>query len=149
MHPRLDPHVVAPEAMVPIVALEKSVTGSGLDHALIELVKIRASQINGCAYCLELHTRDARKLGETSIRLDVLAAWREAPHFSDRERVALAWTEALTSLEHTGAPDESFDPLREHFDEQEIVKLTVLIATINAWNRIAVGFRSTHGRGRN
>lgn len=144
MHPRLNPYSVSQETMAPLIALEKSVAESGLEHLLIELVKIRASQINGCAYCLQLHTRDARRMGETSERLDVLAAWREAPNFSARERAALEWTETLTLLPDTGAPDETFERLTQEFDDVEIVKLTMLIATINSWNRIAVGFRSTH-----
>lgn len=146
MHPRLNPYSVSPETMAPLNALEKSVAESGLEISLIELVKIRASQINGCAYCLQLHTRDARRTGETSERLDVLAAWREAPNFSARERAALEWTETLTLLPDTGAPDETFERLTQEFDDVEIVKLTMLIATINSWNRIAVGFRSTHAK---
>lgn len=144
MHPRLNAHLIAPEAMKPMFALEAYIAGSGLEKSLIELVKTRASQINGCAFCVHMHTRDARAAGETEERLYLLSAWRESPLYSERERAALAWTEALTLLPQTGAPDEDYEGLKAHFSEVEIVNLTFLVATINAWNRFGVGFRLVH-----
>ncbi len=142
MTPRLDYFAAAPKLLQPMLALEKAVVSAGLERGLIELVKIRASQINGCAYCLDMHTRDARKAGETEARLYLLDAWREAPHYSGRERAALAWTEALTLVAATHAPDEAYDGLKAHFTEAEIVQLSLLIVTINGWNRLAIGFRA-------
>lgn len=144
MKARLDPFATAPAMMQHMLDLEKGVAGSGLEHSLIELVKTRASQINGCAYCLDMHTRDARKHGETEQRLYVLAAWHESPAFTERERAALAWTDALTLISKTHAPDHDYEQLQAHFTPQEQVKLTLLIGAINAWNRIAIGFRSVH-----
>lgn len=144
MKQRLDPNAVAPDDVRAMRTLEAAITRSGLDRPLIELVKIRASQINGCAYCLHMHTRDARAHGETEERLHVLAAWKESPLFTDRERAALAWTEALTLIAARGAPDGDYERLSEQFSEVERVKLTLLIGTINAWNRLAVGFRYVH-----
>ena len=120
------------------------IAASGLEHSLIELVKTRASQINGCAYCIHMHTRDARAHGETEERLYLLDAWRESPLYSDRERAALAWTESLTLIAETRAPDDVFDEVKKHFSDDEIVKLTVLIGAINAWNRLAISLRSIH-----
>jgi AhpD family alkylhydroperoxidase len=114
---------------------------------LIHLVKTRASQINGCAFCIHMHTRDARALGESEERLYLLDAWRESPLYSDRERAALAWTEAVTLVSETHVPDDVYAELRRHFSEEEVVKLTVLVATINAWNRISISFRSLHPAG--
>ena len=142
MTPRLDYFGAAPEAMAAMRAFEKAVVSSGLEHSLIELVKTRASQINGCAYCIGMHTRDARNSGETEARLYLLDAWREAPHYTDRERAALAWTEALTLVAQTRAPDADYAGLAPHFTDAEKVKLTLLICAINSWNRIAIGFRS-------
>jgi AhpD family alkylhydroperoxidase len=144
MKPRLNPWEAAADAMKAMGALESYVQGSGLERSLIELVKIRASQINGCAYCIHMHTRDARGHGETEERIYLLDAWRESPLYTDRERAALAWTEAVTLISETHAPDDVYDELRRHFDEGEIVKLTLLVGTINAWNRISIGFRSVH-----
>lgn len=144
MQPRLNPYEIAPKTMQPMVDLEAQVKKSGLEFSLIELVKTRASQINGCAYCIHMHTRDARAKGESEERLYLLDAWRESPLYSARERAALAWTEALTLVSQTHAPDEDYEQLGAHFSPEEQVKLTVLIATINAWNRIAIGFRSLH-----
>ena len=143
---RLNPYTAAPAAMDTIQALESYIAGSGLEHSLVELVKMRASQINGCAYCLHMHSRDARAAGETEERLYVLSAWRESSLFTDRERAALAWTEALTLLPETGAPDAEYEGLKPLFSDAEIVNLTLLITTINAWNRFAVGFRLHHPR---
>ncbi len=125
-------------------ALEAAVAGSGLEKSLIELVKTRASQINGCAFCVHMHTKDARALGETEERLYVLSAWRESPLYTDRERAALAWTESVTLVSQTNVPDDVYEQVRGSFSDEEIVKLTMLVATINAWNRIAVSFRFIH-----
>lgn len=144
MTPRLNPYSAAPDMMQAMLNLEEVVRHSGLEHSLIELVKTRASQINGCAYCIHMHTRDARAHGESEERLYLLDAWRESPLYSERERAALAWTEALTLVAKTHAPDSDYQALQAHFSEAEQVKLSLLIATINAWNRIAIGFRSVH-----
>lgn len=144
MKPRLDAFKAAPETMNAMLAFEKAVKTSGLEQSLIELVKTRASQINGCAYCLHMHTRDARASGETEERLYLLSAWRESPLYTRRERAALAWTEALTLIAQTNAPDEDYEALQAEFSPEEQVKLTLLIGAINVWNRIAVGFRSVH-----
>jgi len=140
--PRVNFHQAAPDTINALRALETQVQGSGLEQSLIELVKIRASQINGCAYCINMHTQDARKHGETEQRLYLLNAWREAPAYSDRERAALAWTEAVTLISKTHAPNDVYDELRGHFSEAETVNLTMLIATINAWNRLAISLRA-------
>jgi AhpD family alkylhydroperoxidase len=142
MEPRIDYFRAAPEVMKAMVALERAVVTSGLEKSLIELVKTRSSQINGCAFCIDMHTRDAIKAGETPMRLFLLDAWREAPFYTERERAALAWTEALTLISETHAPDEDWAVLKAQFSEEEIVKLSLLIATINAWNRLAIGFRA-------
>ena len=142
---RLDYRSVLPEALQAMTGLEKTVSRSGLEPELLELVKMRASQLNGCAHCLDMHSKDARARGESEQRLHVLAAWREAPFFSERERAALAWCEALTLLPQTGAPDEVYAELESHFDEQERVALTLAIVAINGWNRFAVGFRAEVG----
>ena len=128
-----------------MVALQQAVEASGLERALLELVKIRASQINGCAYCIDMHTKDARSLGETEQRIYALSAWREAPFYSDRERAALDWAEALTSIAETHAPDEVFARVREHFEEPELVALTFAIVAINGWNRLATSVRTPVG----
>jgi AhpD family alkylhydroperoxidase len=144
MKPRLNPYQAAPETMKAMVALETHIAASGLEPSLIDLVKTRASQINGCAYCIHMHTREARAHGESEERLYLLSAWHESPLYSARERAALNWTEALTLLAHSHAPDEVYDELRQYFDEAEIVKLTILIGAINIWNRVAIGFRAVH-----
>ena len=146
MQARLDPFKTAPETMNAMLALEDHVRHCGLEYSLIELVKTRASQINGCAFCVHMHTRDARKAGETEERLYLLSAWRESPLYSERERAALEWTEALTLLADTHAPDAAYAEVEAQFDPKERVQLTLLISTINAWNRFAVGFRSIHPR---
>jgi AhpD family alkylhydroperoxidase len=142
--PRLNPYQVAPDAMQALGALENHIRNSGLEPSLIELVKTRASQINGCAFCIHMHTRDARARGETEERLYLLDAWRESPLYTERERAALAWTEAVTLVAQTHVPDAVFEQARRQFAEDELVELTLLVATINAWNRIAIGFRSVH-----
>ena len=142
MKPRLNPYQVAPDTIKALSALEAQVQASGLEKSLIELVKTRASQINGCAFCINMHTQDARKNGETEQRLYLLNAWREAPVYTDRERAALTWTEAVTLISETHAPDDVYEQVRAQFSEVETVNLTMLVATINAWNRIAISFRS-------
>jgi len=144
MKARLIPFDVAPGSVKPMIELEKTLKNSGLEYSLFELVKIRASQINGCAYCIHMHTKDARANGETEERIYLLDAWRESPLYSDRERAALAWTEALTLISETHAPDADYEELARHFTPAEQVNLTLLIGTINAWNRLAIGFRSVH-----
>jgi len=144
MNARLDPQAAAPDAFRAMLALESHVQSSGLSHELIGLVKTRASQINGCAYCVHMHTRDARAAGESEERLYLLSAWRESPLYTPRERAALAWTEALTLVAETRAPDADFDEARAHFSEAELVELTLLIGAINVWNRLAIGFRTVH-----
>jgi len=142
MKPRMNFFQAAPETVNALMALESQVASSGLEQSLIELVKTRASQINGCAYCINMHTQDARKHGETEQRLYLLNAWREAPVYTDRERAALAWTDAVTLISDTHAPDDAYAEVRAHFSEAETVNLTMLIATINAWNRLAISFRA-------
>jgi AhpD family alkylhydroperoxidase len=144
MTPRIDLFKAAPDAIKAMMGLETYVRASGLQPSLIELVKMRASQLNGCAFCLDMHARDARKQGESEQRLYLLSAWRESPLFSDRERAALAWTEALTRLPDTGVPDAIYDELTRHFSEAEIVRLSMLIVAINGWNRLNVGVRTVH-----
>ncbi len=144
MKARLNPYQAAPDAMKAVGALEAYVQGSGLEPALIDLVKTRASQINGCAFCLHMHTREARARGETEERLYLLDAWRESPLYSERERAALAWTESVTLVAQTRVPDAVYEEVRRSFSEAELVKLTVLVTAINAWNRIAISFRSVH-----
>jgi AhpD family alkylhydroperoxidase len=142
MKPRMNFQQAAPDTVKALIALETQIQSSGLEQSLIELVKTRASQINGCAFCINMHTQDARKRGETEQRLYLLNAWREAPAYTDRERAALAWTEAVTMISDTHAPDDVYNEVRAHFSDTETVNLTMLIATINAWNRLAIAFRS-------
>ena len=142
MKARLNAYTAAPDTLKAVLAIEPIIVASGLEHSLIELVKTRASQINGCAYCIHMHTQDARKHGETEARLYLLNAWRESPGYSDRERAALAWTEAVTLISETHAPDDVYEAVRAQFSEAETVNLTMLIATINAWNRLAISFRA-------
>ncbi len=144
MTPRLNPFATAPAAMQSWQDFGKAILEGGLEDNLTELVKIRASQINGCAFCLHMHTAAARKQGETEERLYLLDAWRDSPLYNERERAALGWTEALTLLSETHAPDAAYEALRAQFTEQEQVMLTLLIVAINGWNRIQVGFRAVH-----
>ena len=141
MTPRLDFYTASPDALKAMLALDAAVRKLPVEKPLIELVKLRASQLNGCAFCVDLHSTDARKRGETERRLYAVAVWRESPFFTPRERAALAWTEALTRLSETHAPDEDYAQLAEEFSERERVDLTLAISTINSWNRLAVGFR--------
>ena len=128
-----------------MLALQHQVETSELEHSLLELVKIRTSQINGCAYCLDMHTKDARALGETEQRIYALSAWRETPFFSDRERAALEWAEALARVSADQVPDRVYDAVAPHFSEQELVALTFAAVAINAWNRLAISFRAVPG----
>jgi AhpD family alkylhydroperoxidase len=145
MEPRLDFWKTAPQGIAALRGLSAYVDGSGLEHSLLELVKTRASQINGCAYCLDMHTKDARAAGETEQRLYTLSAWREAPFFSERERAALAWTEAVTNISGAGIGDALYDEVRRNFSEKEIVDLTLAVVLINGWNRVAIPFRAPAG----
>lgn len=138
--PRVKYAEVAPHAFKAMLGLEKALGESQLEKSLHELVKIRASQLNGCAYCIDMHTADAIKLGETPRRIFALSAWHETPFFSERERAALLWTETLTLLAERGAPDDVYNEVAEHFSDREMADLTFAIATINAWNRFGVGF---------
>ncbi len=141
---RINPYQVSPNAMAPLMALEKQFEESNLEKSLIELVKMRASQINGCAFCLHMHAKDARENGETEMRLYLLNAWEESSFYTPRERAALAWTEALTKVADTHAPDEAYAVAAEEFSPEDLVQLTLLIIAINAWNRLAIGFRLNH-----
>ena len=141
---RLDFRAAAPQAYAAVSGVERYIQSCGLEKSLIELVKMRASQINGCAYCLDMHSRDARRSGETEQRLYVLTAWRESPLYSPRERAALAWTECLTNVAAAGAPDDAYAALELHFSAKEIVELSILIGLINLWNRLAIGMRAQH-----
>lgn len=145
MERRLDYQKAAPHAARAMYGLHKYVEESGLEHLLLELVKVRASQINGCAYCLDMHTKDARAMGESEQRLYALNAWREAPFFTDRERAALAWTEAVTLISQTHVPDDVYAVARAQFSETELVNLTLAVITINGWNRLAIAFREVPG----
>ena len=143
---RLNAVKYSPDGYKAMLGLQAVVDKSGLDHKLLELVKIRASQINGCAYCLDMHTKDARAIGETEMRIYVLPAWRETDFYSPKERAALAWCESLTLLSETGAPDEVYKEVESQFTPEEITELTMAIVVINSWNRLSVGFRSEAGK---
>jgi AhpD family alkylhydroperoxidase len=145
MKSRIDFHRVAPRGLQAMLGLQSYVNNSGLEESLLELVKMRASQINGCAYCLDMHTKDARAAGETEQRLYLLDAWREAPMYSARERAALEWTEAVTKVTEGHVPDEVYRAVREHFSEEELVNLTYALVAINGWNRLCIGFRAVPG----
>ncbi len=148
MEPRLDAYAVAPAAMKSVLGVESYIRGCGLEPGLVKLVEMRASQINGCAFCLDMHSRDARRRGEMEQRLYLLDAWREVPLYSPRERAALAWTEALTLVAETRAPDGDYAEPRRHFSEREAVDLTTLVGLINLWNRLAIGSAISRRRGR-
>lgn len=143
MAQRLDFYKASPAAIKAMMGLEDRIGNSELEPSLVELVRLRASQINGCAYCIDLHTRDARKAGEDDRRLATLSVWHETPFFSERERAALAWTEAVTLVSQDHVPDAVWEAVHPHFTEAEIVDLTLLVVTINAWNRFAISFRKT------
>jgi len=145
MSARIDLQKVKPAAVHAMLGLEKYLRSCGLETSLLDLIRMRASQINGCAYCLDMHSKDARAAGETEQRLYVLNAWREAPFYTERERAALAWTEALTLISENHVPDEIYNEVRQHFSEQELVDLSLAVVTINGWNRLAISFRSEPG----
>ena len=145
MKPRLNPYQAAPDTIKALTALEAEVQASGLEQSLIELVKTRASQINGCAFCINMHTQDARKQGETEQRLYLLNAWRESPVYTDRERAALEWTESLTRISESHVPDDLFERVSAQFDEAELVALTFGVIVINSWNRLSISFRPPVG----
>ena len=146
MQPRIDYRKHAPEALKAMLTLESYLSQCGLEHALLHMLKLRASQINGCAYCIDMHWKDARAAGESEQRLYGLNAWEESPYYTDRERAALAWTESLTLVSSSHVPDQVFAQLQKHFSEKEIVDLTYAITTINVWNRMAISFRAVPGR---
>lgn len=145
MEPRIRYAEVGGEGVAALGAIERYVAKSTLEAPLRELVKLRASQINGCAFCIDMHTKVARHHGETEQRLYGVTAWRETPFYTDRERAALAWTEALTLISTNDVPDELYEATRKHFSEQEMVVLTLAITAINSWNRLAIGFRTVPG----
>ena len=145
MQARIDLMRVNPGIMQAMLGLERQVRQAGLDHKLIDLVRMRASQINGCAYCLDMHSKDARAKGETEQRLYGLDAWRETPYYSDRERAALEWTEALTLVAETRVPDDVYERVRAQFSEDELVHLSLAIVAINGWNRLNVAARTVPG----
>jgi AhpD family alkylhydroperoxidase len=145
MTERLNYAKAFPEGIHAVLSVEKAINSSGLEPSLLELVKTRASQLNGCAYCLDMHTKDARAAGETEQRLYALSAWHETPFFSSRERAALAWTEAVTNIQQGHASDEAYEQARAEFNESELVRLTLAISQINVWNRIAIAFRAEPG----
>ena len=145
MKSRLEYAKVAPGALAAMRGVEDYVHGSGLERPLLELVKVRASQLNGCAYCLDMHTKDARAAGEKEQRLYAVAAWHEAPFFTERERAALAWAEAVTRVGKTHVPDDVYELARSQFSEKELVDLTMAVVAINGWNRLAIAFRSVPG----
>jgi AhpD family alkylhydroperoxidase len=141
MQPRLNYRTASPAAIKTLFDMEAYLASCSLERPLIHLIKLRASQLNGCGYCLDMHTKDARRAGETEQRLHVLSAWREAPFYSARAPAALAWTEALTRIAETHAPDSVYEEARAQFSEHELLDLTLAIVAINAWNRVAIGFR--------
>jgi AhpD family alkylhydroperoxidase len=145
MKARIDLMHVNPGIVQAMLGLERQVRKAGLDNKLLDIVRMRASQINGCAYCLDMHSKDARANGETEQRLYGLAAWRETPYYSARERAALEWTEALTLVSETHAPDDVFERVREQFSEDELVHLTLAIVAINAWNRLNIAAQTVPG----
>lgn len=145
MSQRINYQNVAPEAVKGLSDIEKYIAASGLEQSLYELVKLRASQINGCAYCIDMHTKDARKAGETEQRLYSVSVWREVPYYSEKEKAALEWTEALTLISESSVPDSLYESVRKHFDEEEMTALTMVIVAINSWNRLAISFRNEPG----
>ena len=145
MPQRIDYTKIAPGALRAMYGLEKYLSQSSIEPPLRELIKLRASQINGCAYCIDMHNKDARANGESEQRLYGLMAWRETPYYTERERAALAWTETVTLIADNHVPDEVYDQARKQFSEQELTDLTLAVVTINAWNRIAISFRQEPG----
>jgi len=146
MQTRLDYGKVAPGSVQALYRVQKYVEESGLEHSLLELIKTRVSQMNGCAFCIDMHTKDARAAGETEQRLYGLSAWRETPYYSERERAALAWAEVVTNISQTHASDEDYEAARSQFGEEELVKVTMAVIAINSWNRLAIAFRTEVGK---
>ncbi|AEG03107.1 carboxymuconolactone decarboxylase family protein [Sinorhizobium meliloti] len=142
MQSRVNFAKAAPDAYKAVAALDSYVKGSGIEPRLIHLIKLRASQINGCAYCVDMHTKEARHSGLSQQWINLVCVWRESPHFDERERAVLGWTEALTNVAETRAPDDAYEALKAHFNEEEMTKITVAIGAINVWNRLCVGFRA-------
>jgi AhpD family alkylhydroperoxidase len=142
---RFDFMKVSPGVYRAMAGLEHYLRGSGLEETLLHLIKLRASQINSCAYCMDMHWKDLKAAGEQDQRLYELNAWEEAPFYTDRERAALAWTDAVTRVSETHVPDEVYDKVRKHFAEKELADLTLAVATINAWNRLAISARTVPG----
>ena len=145
MKPRLNAYAVAPGALKALLGVEEYLHTSGLEEKLQDLIKLRVSQINGCAYCIDMHWKDLRALGENEQRLYGLDAWEESPYYSERERAALEWAEAVTRITQGHVPDEVFERVRPHFSEKELSDLTLAVTTINAWNRLSIAFRATPG----
>lgn len=144
MKQRLDYWKTEPKLMKAVLDFNTAAMESGLEHSLLHLVKLRASQINGCSYCVDMHSKEARKDGETEQRLYLVAAWRESPLFTERERAAFAWTEAVTEISHGGVSDALYEETRRHFSEEELVRLNAVVAVINVWNRFAIPFHTIH-----
>ncbi|WP_129793902.1 carboxymuconolactone decarboxylase family protein [Sphingosinicella sp. CPCC 101087] len=144
MTPRMNFFQAAPEGAKAMMAVEASIEQSGIEHGLLELVRLRASQINGCAFCIHMHVNDALKHGENDMRIHLLAGWRDSPLFTVRERAALGWTEVVTRVAKTHAPDEAYAELQSQFSGKEIAYLTLLIGAINLWNRVQIGLRAVH-----
>lgn len=142
---RIEYEKVAPGAVHAMLAVEHYVRNSGLEPSLLELVRLRASQMNGCAFCVDMHTKDARARGETEQRLYAVPVWQDTPFFTERERAVLAWTEAVTHVSYTRVPDEVYEQARKHFGEKELVDLTMAVIAINGWNRLSVSFRKEAG----
>jgi AhpD family alkylhydroperoxidase len=145
MEPRLNPFKSSPRGYQAMSNLQQFVDSCGLERPLLELVKIRASQINGCAFCLDMHSKDARALGETEQRLYLLNAWRESPQYTDRERAALEWTEAVTLVSDSRVEDQVYERVQAHFTPEELANLTLAIVAINSWNRLSIAFRAVPG----
>jgi AhpD family alkylhydroperoxidase len=144
MHPRLNMFKAAPEAIKAVTALENYVQASGLERRFIHLIKLRASQINGCAFCVDMHVKESRHDGLSEQWINMMCVWWESPVYDDKERALLGWVDAVTRIADTGIPDSAFDALKAHFSEEEIVNITVALGAINTWNRLAVGFRNQH-----
>ncbi|CAG8872141.1 hypothetical protein PS726_06047 [Pseudomonas fluorescens] len=143
MNPRLDYYSASPKAMKAMIAMEALTSSLSIEQGLLHLIKIRASQLNGCAFCTDMHSVDARRLGESDRRLYSIVVWRDSNFFNPRERAALAWTEAVTLISESHVPDDVYAQTREQFSESEMVDLTIAVTTINSWNRLAVSFRQT------
>lgn len=144
MQPRFNFYKAAPDAYKAVADLEDYVQNSGIEKRLIHLIKLRASIINGCSYCVDMHSKEALHGGLSQQWINLISAWKESPIYDARERALLGWVDAVTNIAQTGAPDDAYDALKSHFSEEEMTKLTLAIGTINVWNRLAVGFRSQH-----